>query len=157
MADRWLKLAVNAQSAVHAIVDPRDHDANEFFDFKACLLEEVGRVYRAARIRARSCDGRDPAIAQMIEDLRRPRAKRTSHGMNVHNSTWQDLYLKRDVLETPRYHELLIELAGEHGIAVPYNEATLAALLEVHASGAGPESMRLSELRSAVEERKGAR
>jgi ketopantoate reductase len=155
-ADRWLKLAVNTQSAFHAVIDPRDHDANEFFELKALTLEETKRIYKAAKVRAKSCDGRDPSIDEMIDDLRRPRARRQSHGMKVHNSTWQDLYLRRATLESPLFHETLLALAREHGVDAPYNETAIAVLRDVHSAGDGPDTLRLSKVLDAVDERKGA-
>ena len=66
--DKWLKLTVNAQSVFHALIDPRDQDENEFFDLKVAILEETRRVYKAAKIKARSADGKDPSIEEMIAD-----------------------------------------------------------------------------------------
>jgi len=154
MADRWLKLAVNSQSAFSAIIDPRDHDANEFFELRAQTLEEIKRIFKAARIRPKSCDGRDPSIDEMIDELRRPRARRATHGMKVHNSAWQDLYLKRDEIESPLFHETLLSLAREHEVAAPYNHAALEIVREIHDSKQGPEVMRLHDVLTAVEQRK---
>lgn len=153
MADRWLKLAVNTQSVFHAVIDPRDHDANEFFELKAQILEETRRILKAARIRAKSCEGRDPSIDEMIEDLRRPRARRSARGINVHNSTWQDLYLRRARLESPFFHGPFIEMAGEHGIAAHYNQTALDIAERCHAAAAGPETMRLADVLSEIEKK----
>lgn len=149
-SDKWLKLAVNTQSVFHAAIDTRDHDTNEFFELKATILEEVARVFKAAHIRARSSDGRDPTIAEMVDDLRRPRARRGGGGMKVHNSTWQNLYLKRDAIENAYFHRPVIKLAGEHNVPVPRNTVALDIATRLHASGAGPESMRLAEVLEAV-------
>ncbi len=146
MSDKWLKLAVNTQSVVHAAVDARDHDTNEFHEFKASLLDEVRRVLRAARIRARSCDGRDPGIEEMIAELRRPLARRSGHGVKVHNSFWQDLYLKRDRIEAEYFHGPVIALGQEHGIPTPCNAVVLKVARRLHQSGTGPGTIRLSEL-----------
>lgn len=153
IADKWLKLAVNTQSAWHAVVDPRDHDANEFFELKAATLEETGKVFKAGKIKAKSFDGRDPTIQEMIADLRRPRARRTEHGMKVHNSTWQDLYLKRATIEVPLFHGRVIEIAREHGVAVPRNETALEIVGRCHSEGTGPGAHRLSEVLEAVARR----
>jgi len=150
IGDKWLKLAVNTQSAFHAVVDPRDHDANEFFELKACILEETRRVLKAAKIRARSCDGKDNTIDEMIADLRRPRMPRADRGMMVHNSTWQDLYLKRDTVESRYFHEPFIRLGHEHGIAVPCNEVALETVLACHREGRGPGAVRLQDVLDAI-------
>ncbi len=151
VSDKWLKLAVNSQSVLHAAIDPRDHDDNRFNDLKVALLEEDRRVFRAARIRPRSCDGKDPSIQEMIAELKRPRAKRSEHGVKIHNSTWQDLYLKRDCIEAEYLHGPVIALGREHGIATPLNQAMLEVAKRCHESGAGPESMRLDGVLEIVD------
>ena len=156
MVDRWLKLAVNTQSVFHAVIDSRDQDTNEFFELRAQTLEETKRIFKAAKIRAKSSDGRDASIDEMIAGLRRPRATRASHGIKVHNSTWQDLYLQRETLECPLFHKTLLSLAREHNVASPYNEVALEIIGEIHGSGRGPETMRLSEVLAAIRDRKAA-
>ena len=153
--DKWLKLAVNTQSVFHAVIDTRDHDANEFHELKVAILEETRRVLKAARIRARSCDGRDPSIEEMVTELRRPRARRGEHGVKVHNSIWQDLYLHRDCIEAGFVHEPLISLGRTHGVPTPCNQAAMDIAKRCHDSGAGPESMRLADVLAAVERLKG--
>jgi 2-dehydropantoate 2-reductase len=151
MSDRWLKVAVNVQSVFHAVVDARDHDTNEFHALKAGIIEETRRVFKKAKIRARSCDGRDPSIDDMIENLRKPMARRTDHGVKVRNSVWQDLYLKRRGMEAEHIHGPVIALGEQHGVATPYNRAALALALRCHREGLAPESLRLSEVLAAVE------
>jgi 2-dehydropantoate 2-reductase len=151
MADRWLKVAVNVQSVFHAVIDARDHDTNEFHALKAGILEETRRVFKKAKVRARSYDGRDPSIDEMIEELHRPRARRTEHGVKVRNSVWQDLYLKRRSMEAEHIHGPVIALGEERGVPTPYNRAALELALRCHREGLGPESLRLSEVVAAVE------
>jgi 2-dehydropantoate 2-reductase len=151
MSDKWLKLAVNVQSVFHAVIDARDHDTNEFQALKVGILEETRRVFKAAKIKARSCDGRDPSIEEMIETLRKPRTRRTEHGVKVRNSVWQDLYLKRRAIEADFIHGPVIALGGQHGVATPYNRAALEIVTRCHRDGLGPESVRLSEVLAAVE------
>lgn len=154
MSDRWLKLALNTQSTLHAIIDPRDHEANEFFDLKAGILEETGKVLKAGKLRAKSCDGKDPSIDEVIADLKRPRAQRTSSGMKVRNSTWQNLYLKRPMIENDYFHAPIIDLGREHDIPVPFNEVALEMVKKCHADKVGPETLRLSDVLRAIDERK---
>jgi 2-dehydropantoate 2-reductase len=151
MADKWLKLAVNVQSVFHAVIDARDHDTNEFHALKAAIIEETCRVFKKAKIRARSCDERDPSLDDMIETLHRPRAHRTEHGVKVRNSVWQDLYLKRRGMEAEFIHGPVIALGEQHGVATPYNRAALELALRCHREHLGPESLRLSEVMAAVE------
>ncbi len=155
MADRWLKVAVNVQSAFHAIIDPRDHDTNEFHALKAAIIDETRRVLKKAKVRARSCDGRDPSLDEMIEELKRPHTRRTEHGVKLRNSVWQDLYLKRRSMEAEHVHGPVITLGEEHGVPTPYNRAALELVLRCHREGLGPESLRLSDVIAAVE-REGA-
>lgn len=151
--DKWLKMAVNAQSVFHAVIDPRDQDENEFFDLKVAILEETRRVFKAAKIKARSADGKDPSIEEMIAEIRRPRARRNEHGVKLHNSVWQDLYLKRAHLEADSIHGPVIALGKEHGVATPHHEASLALARRCHAAKTGPESLRLSDVLREISKR----
>jgi len=151
--DKWLKLAVNTQSTYHAIVDSRDHDANEFHELKVSTLEEARKVLKVHKVRPRSCDGKDQSIDELIADLRRPKAPRHASGMMVHNSTWQNLYLKRDRIENEFFHGPIIELGGKYGIPVPYNEVALELVQECHREGLGPGALRLSDILQTIAER----
>lgn len=144
--DKWLKLAVNAQSVFHALVDARDQDENEFFDIKVAILEETRRVFKAAKVKSRSGDGKDPSIEEMMAEIKRPRARRNEHGVKVHNSTWQDFYLKRPHIETDAIHGPVIALGKEYGVPTPYHAASAVLAKRCHAAKAGPESLRLSEV-----------
>lgn len=152
-ADKWLKLAANTQSTFHAIIDPRDHEANEFYELKASILEEAKKVLKAHKVRPRSCDGKDMTIDETIAELRRPRAPRHSSGMKVHNSTWQNLYLKRDRIENEFFHGPVIELGREYGVPVPCNEVALELVTKCHREQLGPGALRLSDVLEAVDER----
>lgn len=156
LSDKWLKLAVNTQSVFHAVIDPRDHDSNEFVDLKVAVLEETRRVLKAAKIRAVSCDGRDPRIEEMIADLKKPRARRTEPGIKVRNSIWQDLYLKRDRIEAEYVHGPVIALGREHGVPTPVNAAALEIVGSCHASGTGPDAMRLADVLAVVDAKRSA-
>jgi 2-dehydropantoate 2-reductase len=152
--DKWLKLAVNAQSVIHALIDARDQDENEFFDLKVAILEETRRVYKAAKIKARSGDGKDPSIEEMIAEIKRPRARRNEHGVKVHNSVWQDFYLKRPRIEADSIHGPVIALGKEHGVATPYHDASLALARRCHAAQSVPESIRLSAVLAEIAKRR---
>jgi len=156
-ADKWLKLAVNTQSVFHAVIESRDHDANEFHELKAAILDETRLVFKAAKTRARSCDGRDPTIEQMIAELRRPRARRGGHGVKVHNSVWQDLYLKRDAIEAEYVHGPVIALGKEHGVETPCNSAALEIATRCQREGTGPESLRLAQVLDEISQRRGVK
>jgi 2-dehydropantoate 2-reductase len=152
-ADRWLKLAANTQSAFHAIIDPRDHEANEFYELKAGILEETQKVLKAHKIRPKSCDGKDLSIEEMITDLRKPRAARHKSGMKVRNSTWQNLYMKRDRIENEYFHGPIIDLGREANIPVPFNEISLEMVQKCHREALGPGVLRLSDILKAIDER----
>lgn len=151
--DKWLMLAVNTQNTFHAIVDPRDHEANEFYELKVAILEETKKVLKAHKVRPKSCDGKDMLIEEMIAELRRPRAPRHASGMKVQNSTWQNLYLKRDKMENEYIHGPVIELGRKYDIAVPYNEVALELVDKCHKEELGPEALRLSDILATVKER----
>ena len=153
VADKWLKLAVNTQSTFHAIVDPRDHEANEFYELKVSILEEAKKVLKAHKVRPRSCDGKDLTIDEIISELRRPRAPRHTSGMKVPNSTWQNLYLKRDRIENEFFHGPVIDLALKYDVPVPFNEVALELVRACHRDQTGPGALRLREVLATVEER----
>jgi 2-dehydropantoate 2-reductase len=153
MNDKWLKLAVNTQSTLHAIIDPRDHDSNEFLQLKVNILEETKKVLKAHKVRARSCDGKDMTVDELIADLRRPKASRHTSGVKVGNSTWQNLYLKRPDIENRYYHGPIIELGRKYNIPVPFNEVALEMVERVHRDRLGPESLRLAEILDVIAER----
>ncbi len=153
VCDKWLKLAINTQSTFNAIIDPRDHEANEFFELKVGILEETRKVLKAHKARPKSCDGKDRSIDEAIAELKRPRAMRTSSGMKVNNSTWQNLYLKRPQIENGYFHSPIIELGHKYGIPVPFNEVALEAVTRCHQEKTGPDAVRLREILSAVAER----
>jgi len=148
--DKWLKMAVNAQSVFHALVDARDQDENEFLDLKVAILEETRRVFKAAKIKARSADGKDPSIEEMIAEIKRPRARRNEHGVKVHNSVWQDFYLKRPYIEAEFIHGPIIALGKEHAVPTPFHEASLAIAKRCHAAHSTPQSLRLTDVLAEV-------
>lgn len=125
MSDKWLKLVTNLHSAVNAVIDERDHESPEFIHLKIGLLEEAKRVLKAGRIKARSCDGKDSSVDEMIDELKKPHAPRQASAVRVHNSTWQNLYKKSGNVENEFFHGPIITLAKEHDIAVPHNEVIL--------------------------------
>ncbi len=146
MCDKWLKLIVNLQSGFNAIVETRDHDTVEFTELKIGVLEEAKKVLRAEKMRAKSCDDRDLSVDDVINELKKPKAPRSPSSVRVNNSTWQNLYLKRDKVENGYFHEPIIALAKKHGVDVPFNEVSLALVNECCAKKLGPGVFRASEV-----------
>jgi ketopantoate reductase len=134
-------------------VDPRDHEANEFYELKVSILEETKKVLKAHKVRPKSCDGKDMLIDELIAELRRPRAPRPTSGMKVHNSTWQNLFLKRDRLENEYIHGPVIELGHRYSLPVTYNEVALDLVTKCHREDLGPGALRLNDILAAVDER----
>jgi 2-dehydropantoate 2-reductase len=153
MCDKWLKLVVNLQSAFNAIIDPRDHDGVEFVDLKVGVLEEAKKVLRADKLKAKSCDEREPSIDDVIGELKKPKAPRTPSAVKVNNSTWQNLYLKRKEVENGFFHGPIIELARKHGIATPFNETALELVTQAARSELGPGAFRAADVLSRIKER----
>ncbi len=151
--DKWLKLAVNLHSTVHAIIDGMDHETPEFLKIKMGLFEEAEKVFRARKIKAKSCDTHDFTIKEMIDELKRPRASSTRAAMWVRNSTWQNLYLNRKEIENSYFHGPIIEMAREHKIDVPFNEVVLEMVQECHRDKLGPEAYRVADLLDRVDKR----
>ena len=153
MCDKWLKLVVNLQSAFHAIIDTRDHDSIEFMNLKIGILEEARQVVEADKIRAKSCDGRDFSVEEIILELKKPRAGKTVSSVRVNNSTWQNLYLKRDQIESGYFHEPIIELGRKYGVATPYNDVVLELVSRCSVEKAGPNTLRAGEVLEQIRNR----
>jgi 2-dehydropantoate 2-reductase len=152
-SDKWLKLVVNLQSGFHAIIDNRDHDTMEFIGLKLGVLEEAQKVLKASKIRARSCDGKDASIVELVDELRKPHAPRGEHGVKVNNSTWQNLYLGREDCENRYFHSPIIELAREHGIPVPFNEVALECVEACCRQQSGPNGLRAGDVLERIKKR----
>ncbi len=151
MCDKWLKLIANLLSAFNAIIDIRDHDTVEFMKLKVGLLEEAGKVLRADKIKAKSCDGKDFSLDEMIGDLKKPKAQKSSSYLKVHNSTWQNLYLKHKQIENGYFHGPIIELGKKYDIAVPFNKAAMERVTYCHKHELGPEALRAAEVLEEIE------
>jgi len=146
LEDKWLKLCINLMSAPNALVRREDHTTRAFVELKARLLEEARAVLRAARVPARSCDGRDRSLDQEIAYQRESLALGTSaRPLPVYNQVWAALRHGGDV-EADRYHRRMLELAGLHGIPAPQNARVLAALEHAVRQRSGPESLGAEEL-----------
>lgn len=152
-SDKWLKLVTNLQSAYNAIVDERDHDSVEFIRLKVGVITEAKRVLKAAKIRTKSADGKDPSIDEMIDDLQKPHAPRPQSSVRVHNSTWQNLYLKRTDAENAYFHGPIIELASKHGIPVPNNAIALELVTQSHHDKSGPGHFRAADILEKIRAR----
>ncbi|MEJ2720699.1 MAG: hypothetical protein P8181_06105, partial [bacterium] len=77
---------------------------------------------------------------------------RSPSAVRVNNSTWQNLYLKRDRIENGYFHEPIITLAKKHGITVPFNEISLKLVTECCDKKLGPGAFRASEVLERVRE-----
>jgi 2-dehydropantoate 2-reductase len=153
MCDKWLKLVVNLQSGLNAIIDTRDHESIEFVDLKVGVLEEAKRVLRAGKMKVKSCDDRDLSVDDVIGELRKPKAPRTPSAVRVNNSTWQNLYLKRKEMENGFFHGPIIEIARKHGIAVPFNEVALELVLDSAKKAMGPGAFRAGDVLEKIRKR----
>jgi 2-dehydropantoate 2-reductase len=153
MCDKWLKLVVNLQSAFHAVIDTRDHDAVEFVELKVGVLDEARRVLRAEKLKARSCDDRDLSVDDVVEELKKPKAPRSASAVRVNNSTWQNLYLGRKEVENRFFHGPIIEMARKHAIPVPFNETALDLAIESAKKSLGPGAFRAGDVLERIRKR----
>jgi 2-dehydropantoate 2-reductase len=153
MCDKWLKLVVNLQSTFHAIIEARDHDSIEFMKLKVGIVEEARKVLKADKIKAKSCDGRDHSLDDMIRELTKPKAQKSTSMLKVCNSTWQNLYLKRPEIENRFFHRPVIELGEKYGIPVPFNVVALEQVTRCHAKKLGPEALRAADVLAEIEQR----
>jgi 2-dehydropantoate 2-reductase len=146
LEDKWLKLCVNLMSAPNALIRREDHTRFEFVEVKARLLEEARAILRAARVLARSCDGRDRSLDQEISYQRQSLALGTSaRPLPVYNQVWAALRSGGPV-EADRYHRRMLTLAAEHGIAAPQNARVLEALERAVRERTGPEQLAAKDL-----------
>jgi 2-dehydropantoate 2-reductase len=147
--DRWLKLCINLMSAPNALIRREDHAAPAFVRIKVRLLEEARDAIRACGIEARSCDGRDRSLDDEIAHQRDALARGDSaRALPLYNDVWSCLQrgLTPDALG---YHQVVLDLAGRHGLSAPVNTRVLAALRLAVAERRGPESVGALELLGA--------
>jgi len=150
--DKWLKLCINLMSTPNALVHPRDHATQAFVETKARLLEEARAVLAAARIPARSCDGRDRSLEQEIAFQRASLAQGTSaRRLPVYNQTWAALRERRE-LEADGYHRAILELGRRHAIRTPVNARVLRMLERARDRGWGPECLAAHQLLDNLDE-----
>jgi len=150
--DKWLKLCINLMSTPNALVHPRDHATQAFVETKARLLEEARAVLAAARIPARSCDGRDRSVDQEIAFQRASLAQGTSaRRLPVYNQTWAALRGRRE-LEADGHHRVILGLGTRHGIHTPVNARVLKMLERARDGGWGPECLAAHQLLDDLDE-----
>jgi ketopantoate reductase len=143
--DKWLKLASNLLSVPNALIRRDEHSSQGFIDVKIRLLEETRDVLRAAGIEARSCDGRDPSIAEMIDSLHTALSNDTSaRALPLYNAVWAGLEGSGPV-EADLYHQRIIGLAARHGCRVPAHARALACLQHALREDLGPECLGASD------------
>ena len=144
--DRWLKLCVNLTSAPNALIRRSDHATHAFVEIKARLLEEARDALAAARIEARSCDGRDRSLDEEIDWQRASLARgESARPLPIYNQVWAALR-HGGPLEADAYHRRILALAERSGLRAEMNARVLAVLLREAARGAGPEGVAASEL-----------
>lgn len=144
--DKWLKLCVNLCSASNALVRREDHATEAFVEGKALLLEEARSVLSAAGIRAASCDGRDRSIDDEILFHRASLAQGSSaRPIPLYNEVWSSLSAGTEP-EAIGYHERILSLGAEAGLALPTHERALAALRHAVRTGSGPERLAAADL-----------
>lgn len=139
MADKWLKLAANVVSVCNALVRREDHGTKAFHLLKRRLLEETRDVFRAAGVAARSCDGGDPSLEEMIARA----GSAPPRERPVHNSTWRQLSLGRKVDEP--FPAAVAALARRAGREAPLSALVARRLEEARA----PETWSAQELGEA--------
>jgi ketopantoate reductase len=145
-ADQWLKLALNLMSSPNALVVREDHESQAFVSVKVRLLEEARAALAAARIEARSCDGRDRSLDEEIVFQRESLARGTSaRRLPVYNQVWSALR-HGGPLEADSYHRRILDLAARHGLEAGQNARVLEAVVEAWTVKRGPECLRAADL-----------
>jgi 2-dehydropantoate 2-reductase len=144
--DLWLKLCINLMSAPNALIRREDHDTRAFVELKARLLEEAKEALAAAGIEAASCDRRDRSLDEEIAFQRAALGRGTSaRRLPLYNQVWSSLEDGLP-LEADGYHRRVLDLATRHGLSLPKNERTLAALERAARDALGPESATAAEI-----------
>jgi 2-dehydropantoate 2-reductase len=144
--DLWLKLCINLMSAPNALIRREDHDTRAFVELKARLLEEAKEALAAAGIEAASCDRRDRSLDEEIAFQRAALERGTSaRRLPLYNQVWSSLEDGLP-LEADGYHRRVLDLATRHGLSLPKNERTLAALERAARDALGPESATAAEI-----------
>jgi 2-dehydropantoate 2-reductase len=144
--DKWLKLCINLMSTPNALVRRPDHTTAAFADVKVRLLEEAEAVLAAAGIDATPCDGRDRTLAEEIVFQREALARgKSARPLPLYNHVWTALRSGAP-LEADAYHERILALAEQHGLAAPVNRLVLEKLREAARTALGPECCEAREL-----------
>lgn len=145
-ADRWLKLCINLLSAPNALVRREDHATPAFVELKARLLEEARDAFGAARVEARSCDGRDRSLEDEIRYQRESLTLGTSaRRLPIYNSVW--VALRHGLpLEVADFHRLIVRLSEDHGLDAPLNRRLARLLARRDGTVLAPESLAAADL-----------
>jgi len=143
--DKWLKLCVNVLSVPNALIHPDEHTLPAFGEIKARLAEEARAALAAAGITARSCDGRDRSLDEEIAFQRESPARgQSARRLPIYNAVWASLEHGLP-LEAELYHERILGLARQHGLAAPLNQRALELVLRAQRERLGPESARCTD------------
>jgi len=157
MSSKWNKLIVNLNNATFGVIGLSVHEGQRDPDVRhwmADVMEEGLNVLQAAGIRY------DPAPKQpfpedVISNLRKedftPLPMPSSRDMLLRPSMWQDLYLRRGVVEAEQFNGEIVKLGKELNVATPLNGVLLEASLEMARSRELPGKYGVAELRRMAE------
>ncbi len=131
--DLWLKLCTNLLSAINVLATTELKASSAYWEFRRNLLVEARDTLAAHGILARSCDGQDLSLEEMIERQALPVQARTTSGepsvTQIHNSVYTAL-VRGQELEPLHYHSTIVEMAERKGMKVPANESFLQLLMK---------------------------
>lgn len=146
--DKWLKVLVNLVSCIKPMTRKTQDEGLRRLHLCRKVLEEGIEVLRKAGIVAASTNGTEDSSEQMMANLDETLrlAEGRGQGMELQNSVWQSFAKHKKELEIDWYTGLIIKLAQEHGIAVPFNRAVLHFAHEIADHGTGPESIDIEKI-----------
>ena len=153
MSSKWNKLIVNLNNATFGVTGLSVHEGQRDVEVRlwmADLMEEGLKVLQAAKI------SYDPAPKQtMPEDVVAglrgedftPLPMPSSDDMLLRPSMWQDLYLRRGVVEAEQFNGEIVKVGKELGVATPLNSALLRVSLEMAEARELPGKYSVADLR----------
>ena len=154
MSARWNKLIVNLNNATFGVIGLAVQEGQRDIEVRrlmADVMEEGVKVLQAAGI------SYDPAPKQsrpedVIAGLRSedftPLPMPSSKEMLLRPSMWQDLYLKREVVEADEFNGEIVTLGKRHGVATPLNSVLLRVSIEMAKARELPGKYSVAEIRN---------
>lgn len=143
IADKYLKILVNLNSATHALFKNIPENLKKLAEIKFNVLREGIEVFEKAGIDAFPSCGLGSTKEEMLENFKEP--KEQKFRFQTYNSTWQNLYWQKEDTETKYFNGLVVGLGGKFGIKTSYNERICEFVGKAHTEKLGPDYFDINE------------